>query len=48
MADDNFNRYCEQLLVQFKRRNTNLNCLLYYIGGFLLSTHIFITTGIVR
>ena len=22
MADDNFNRYCEQLLVQFKRRNT--------------------------
>ena len=22
MADDNFNRYCEQLLVQFKRRNS--------------------------
>ena len=22
MADDDFNRYCEQLLVQFKRRNT--------------------------
>ena len=22
MADDKFNRYCEQLLVQYKRRNT--------------------------
>ena len=22
MADDNFNKYCEQLLVQFERRNT--------------------------
>ena len=22
MADDNFNKYCEQLLVQYKRRNT--------------------------
>ena len=22
MSDDNFNRYCEQLLVQYKRRNT--------------------------
>ena len=25
----------------------NLNCLEYYIRGFMLSTHIFITTGIV-
>ncbi len=31
MSDDNFNKYCEQLLVQYKRRNTK--AVTRHLGG---------------